>query len=156
MSGNPEHLLRAAQAKHAAAIQRAHQALRRLDRAGQPITFSSVAQAASVHRSWLYRQPELRAQIERLRANQQPRSPRQVPAAQRASTQSHRERTEALRQESARLRQENQTLRDQLARALGAQRQAAVTASYAQPPAIRLDHIKTHFDDMSTTRKPLP
>jgi Family of unknown function (DUF6262) len=156
MSGNSEHLLHAAQAKHAAAIQRAREALRRLDRAGQPITFSSIAQAASVHRSWLYRQPELRAQIERLRANQQPHSPRQVPAAQRASTQSHRERTEALRQETTRLRQENQTLRDQLSRALGAQRQAAVTTPYAQPPATRLDHIKTLLDDMPTTRNPLP
>lgn len=156
MTGNPEHLLQAAQAKHADAIQRAQEAIRRLDRAGQPITFSSVAQAASVHRSWLYRQPELRAQIEHLRANQQPGSARQVPAAQRASTQSHRQRTEALRQETARLRQENQTLRDQLSRALGAQRQAAITAPYAQPPATRLDRIKTLLDDMSTTPKPPP
>jgi hypothetical protein len=149
MSANPEHLLQAAHAKHDSALQRAQEALRRLDRTGQPITFSSVAQAACVHRSWLYRQPELRAQIERLRANQQPRSQRQVPAAQRASTQSLRERVEALRQEAARLRQDNQALRDYLSRVLGAQRQAACTTPYLQPPA-------TLLDDMSTTRKPSP
>ena len=149
MPGNPEHLLQAAQAKHAAALQRTQEALRRLDRSGQPITFSSVAQAACVHRSWLYRQPQLRAQIERLRADQQPRSQRQVPAAQRASTQSLRERLEALHQEAARLRQDNQALRDYISRVLGAQRQAACTTPYLQPPA-------TLLNDMSTTRKPLP
>ena len=149
MTGNPQHLVQAAHAKHASALQRAQEALRHLDRTGQPITFSSVAQAACVHRSWLYRQPELRAQIERLRADQQPRSHRQVPAAQRASTQSLRERLEALRQEAARLRQDNQALRDYTSRVLGAQRQAACTTPYVQPPA-------TPLDDMSTTRKALP
>jgi small-conductance mechanosensitive channel len=149
MPGNSEHLAQAAHAKHDSALQRAQEALRRLDRAGQPITFSSVAQAACVHRSWLYRQPELRAQIDRLRANQQPRSQRQVPVAQRASTQSLRERVETLRQETARLRKDNQTLRDYISRVLGAQRQAACTTPYLQPPA-------TLLDDMSTTRRPLP
>jgi small-conductance mechanosensitive channel len=149
MPGNTEHLVQAAHAKHASALQRAQEALRRLDRTGQPITFSSVAQAACVHRSWLYHQPELRAHIERLRANQQPRSHHQVPAAQQASTQSLRERLEALRQEAARLRQDNQDLRDYISRVLGAQRQAACTTPYLQPPA-------TLLDDMSTARKPIP
>jgi Family of unknown function (DUF6262) len=124
MTDNSEYLVQAAHAKHADAVERAQEALRRLDRSGQPITFSTVAQAASVHRSWLYRQPDLRAQIERLRANRQPRTHRQVPTAQRATTDSLRERVEALRQEAARLRQENHALRDQLSRALGAHRQA--------------------------------
>jgi predicted RNase H-like nuclease (RuvC/YqgF family) len=123
MPGNAERLVQAARAKHTDALQRVQQALRRLDRAGQPITFSSVAQAASVHRSWLYRQPEVRSQIEQLRAGQRPRPHRQVPAAQRASTESLRQRIEAVRQEAARLRHHNQALQDQLARALGAQRQ---------------------------------
>lgn len=123
MSGNPENLLQAAQAKHASTLRRAQEALRRLDRTGQPITFSSVAQAANVHRSWLYRQPDLRAQIQRLRADPPPRSHHQVPAAQRATTESLRERIETLRREAARLRHENQTLSDQLSRALGLQRQ---------------------------------
>jgi predicted RNase H-like nuclease (RuvC/YqgF family) len=126
MPDNSHHLAQAAQAKHAAAIQRAQEALRQLDRTGQPISFAAVAQAASVSRSWLYRQPALRTQIERLRATQRPRSHRQVPAAQRATIDSLHHRIEALQEEASRLRQENRALRDERARKLGAARQAAL------------------------------
>jgi uncharacterized protein DUF6262 len=126
MADNSHCLAQAAQAKHAAAIQRARDALRQLDHSGQPITFGAMAQAASVSRSWLYRQPELRNQIERLRAIQRPRSGRQVPAAQRATAESFHRRIEALQQQASQLRQENRALRDQLARRLGADRQAAL------------------------------
>ena len=49
--------------------RRAVEALRRLDAAGEPVTFISVARAAGVSRSWLYRQGDLRAEIERLRTS---------------------------------------------------------------------------------------
>jgi hypothetical protein len=126
MPDNSQHLIQAARAKHAAAIQRTQEALRHLDRRGEPITFSAVAQAASVHRSWLYRQPTIRAQIQQLRAHHQPRSQRHVPAAQRATTESLQHRIQALTEEANRLREENRALRDQLARQLGAHRQAAL------------------------------
>jgi predicted RNase H-like nuclease (RuvC/YqgF family) len=126
MPDNSDRLAKAAQAKHAAALQRAQEALRHLDRTGQAITFAAVAQAASVSRSWLYRQPALRTQIQRLRATQQPHSHRQVAAAQRATTESLKRRIEAIQQETSRLRQENRDLRDQLARRLGADRHAAL------------------------------
>jgi predicted RNase H-like nuclease (RuvC/YqgF family) len=126
MPDNSHRLAQAAQAKHAAAVHRAQEALRQLDRTGQPVTFAAVAQAASVSRSWLYRQPALRAHIERLRTAQQPRSRRQVPAAQRATTESLQRRIETLQEQTSRLRQENRALRDQLARRLGADRQAAL------------------------------
>ena len=48
-------------------------ALRRMDNAGLPITFDAVAREAEVSRSWLYTQPDLRAEIERLRARDSPR-----------------------------------------------------------------------------------
>ena len=38
---------------------------RELDRAGTAITFTAVAAAAGISRSWLYTQPDLRAGIER-------------------------------------------------------------------------------------------
>jgi len=38
-------------------------AIRELDRAGQPITFQAVAVAAGVSRSWLYRNPQMRAGV---------------------------------------------------------------------------------------------
>ena len=122
-------LAQANRARHAAAVQRATQALRRLDRAGAEITFTAVAKAAGVSRNWLYRQPALRSQIERLRTNTRPRQRRQVPAAQRASNESLRQRIDALREQAARLDRENQALRDQLARRLGADRQAALGGS---------------------------
>ena|SRR5580658_10350299 len=98
---------------------RATDALRRLDAAGQPISFTSVASAASVSRSWLYRDHDLRAEIERLRA--QSTSP-VAPSSQRTSSQSEQRRREALLDEITRLKEENAKLRDQVARTFGQQR----------------------------------
>ncbi len=44
-------------------------------RAGLPITFDALAREARVSRSWLYNQPDLRAEVERLRARRSPPSP---------------------------------------------------------------------------------
>ncbi|MGH9244045.1 MAG: DUF6262 family protein [Acidimicrobiales bacterium] len=98
---------------------RALQALRRLDGAGQAVTFVSLAQAAAVSRSWLYRQPDLRAEIDRLRTT---RSTTPPPSAQRASTESMRRRLEATLDETRRLKEENRQLREQLARLYGQHR----------------------------------
>lgn len=130
MTEVPEQLARAARARHAAALSRTREVLRRLDRDGEPISFAAVAKAASVSRQWLYRQAELRAEIERLRTGQ-PRA-RRVPVAQRGSSESLRHRIEAMREEAARLRRENQALRDQLARKLGAERQSALGGRHLQ------------------------
>jgi hypothetical protein len=113
-------------ALHAATQQRAQDtrrravdALRRLDDAGEPVTFSSVAQTAGISRSWLYRQTDLRAEIDRLRtATGTPL----VPAAQRASSDSQHRRREATLDEIQRLKTENQHLREQVARRFGQQR----------------------------------
>lgn len=62
-------LAAAAQQRSQQTRHRAIDTLRRLDAAGNNVTFTSVAQAAHVSRSWLYRQPDLRAEIDRLRAS---------------------------------------------------------------------------------------
>ena len=62
-------LARAAARRHDDAHGRAVEAIRRLDRAGEPISFKAVAAAAGVSRQWLYTQPDLRQDIERLRTN---------------------------------------------------------------------------------------
>ena len=54
---------------------KAIQALRELERTGTPVTFQSVAAAATVSRSWLYNQPAIRAEIERLRPLRRRHSP---------------------------------------------------------------------------------
>jgi hypothetical protein len=56
-------------------LERAVSTLRRMDKAGLPITFDAVAREAGVSRSWLYNQPDLRTEVERLRARRHPPTP---------------------------------------------------------------------------------
>jgi hypothetical protein len=117
---NSRFLARAAADRHRATVARAHDAIEGLDRAGLAVTFCAVADAASVSRSWLYRHPDIRDLITRLRSAQSRSTT--TPAAQRASTESLRQRLDATRAEITHLRAENTRLRDQLARQLGEQR----------------------------------
>jgi hypothetical protein len=114
------HCLRlAAQARHDQALQRTRDAIRALDRHGQPITFTAVAATARVSRTWLYRQPELRAAIATHRRTHPAAA---IPAAQRTTPESMKCRLDALHAEIEHLRAENATLRDHVARALGQRR----------------------------------
>jgi hypothetical protein len=116
-------LAAAAARKHEAALKRAASALHELDGAGEAINFQAVARAAGVSRQWLYKQPQLRSEIQRLRDTSTGRAPR-VAAAQRASEQSLRQRNRGLLDENARLRAENTRLKEELALACGQQREA--------------------------------
>ncbi len=107
--------------------QRARAALQNLDRAGTPITYASVAHAAGISSALLYRDPQLREQINRLRSSAT-RSPRQ-PAAQRMSQASRDELLTTLREEVQALRAENHALRLQLANRIGENRAASRDAS---------------------------
>lgn len=119
-------LREAAQARHDATLRRAKNALQVMTRRGEPVTFRRVAETAGVSRSWLYRQQELREEINRLRHASQGR-PGVLPSAERATADSLRQQVRTYRDEITRLRTENQELREQLARRLGAARAAAVT-----------------------------
>jgi hypothetical protein len=121
---NSQHIVDAARQRSEYTRSKAVRALRVLDAAGEPVTFETVAKQASVSRSWLYAQPDLRAEIEQLRAVQRraPTSP--VPARQRASDASLRRRLEAANERIQRLTDENRQLRAHLAGALGEQRAA--------------------------------
>jgi len=130
---NSHHLRAAARQRALATRERAVRALRRLDATGRPVTIDTVAREAGVSRSWLYNQPDLRTQIQRLRGDTPPgpgawtaSTTPPVPARQRASEASLRHRLEAINAEIRRLRQENQQLREQLAQALGERRAAAL------------------------------
>ncbi len=126
MPDRVHHLREAAQARHHATLRRAEDTLRRLARRGEPVTYRRVAEQAGVSRSWLYRQNQLRPEIEQLRDAAPTRGPA-LPAAERATADSLRQQVHAYRDEIARLRADNQALREQLARRLGDQRAAAVT-----------------------------
>ena len=121
----PDPLSAAAARRHELTRSRAIQALRELDRAGTPVTFAGVAQAAGVSRSWLYTQPDISSQIRRLRQETNAAgSAGGIPAGQRPTDASLRARLAAALDRNKQLADENATLRRQLARALGDQRSA--------------------------------
>jgi len=119
--------------RHELTRARATQALRELDRAGTPVTFASVAAAAGISRSWLYTQPDIRDQIQRLRDTTAKTPASAIPARQRATDASLRSRLAAALERNHVLAEENTRLRRQLARALGDQRSAR-TRSGNDPP----------------------
>lgn len=90
---------------------------------GGEITFQGVADRAGVSRQWLYKNPELRAEIEKLGTTH--RGPHPVPAGQRTTDPSLRQRNVMLLEENRRLRAENSQLKQELAVAYGQQRLAA-------------------------------
>jgi hypothetical protein len=126
---NSQHIVEAARRRSEYTRSKAIQALRSLDAAGKPVTFDAIAKQAGVSRSWLYAQPDLRAEIERLRAAHQRELKSQIPVRQRASDASLLRRLEAANTRNRRLTAENQQLREQLARALGRQRTARTLAN---------------------------
>ncbi|MET9445391.1 DUF6262 family protein [Streptomyces sp. NPDC006610] len=108
------------------------QALRSLDAAGEPVTFDAVARQAGVSRSWLYGQPDLRAEVERLRAAHRRAPASSVPARQRTSDASLLRRLEAANTRVRQLTDENRRLRDQLASTLGEKRAERITRDQAR------------------------
>ena len=132
---NSHHIMTAARRRAAATRRRAVAAIRRMDNAGQPISFDAVAREAQVSRSWLYNQPDLRAEIERLRARRdaRPTEPR-LPDRQRASDTSLRRRLEVATERNRQLETENRHLREALAVALGEQRAASIVGQLGDTP----------------------
>jgi Family of unknown function (DUF6262) len=124
-----QHLITAAKRRHELTRAKAIRALRELDRAGTPVTFETVARTANVSRSWLYTQPDVRTEIQRLRdaTRRAPFPP--VPAGQRASDTSLLRRLQTANERNRILAAENQRLRRQLAQALGDQRATAPSAA---------------------------
>ena len=116
---NSAFLAQANARRHQAALSAAHHAIQQLQRQGQPVSFSTVAQSAGVSRAWLYRQHQILDLISQQRALKPPAT---RITAQRATADSLRQRLDAARAEITRLRAENHSLREQLARQLGLQR----------------------------------
>ncbi len=125
MPERAEALRRAAQARHDATAARAEAAFEALRRQGRPVSFGQLAKAAGVARSWLYRQPELREKVMRLRGGPRPEH-RPGQDRQRASADSLRQQLHVYREELARVRAENTALKEQVARQLGTARAASV------------------------------
>ena len=131
-SDNSIHLTTAAKQRHELTRAKAIAALHDLDRAGAKITFEAVADHG-VSRSRLYTQTDLKDEIRRLRARNQPQHATPTPARQRASDDSVRQRLDLALRRNRELATENQQLRRQLAHALGQLRDT--------PPRTRCDPI---------------
>jgi hypothetical protein len=115
----------AAQRKSTDAVTRPRAAISALHQASADITFQAVADHAGVSRQWLYKNAELRAEIEKLRGRRM--RARRAPAAQRASDASLRQRNLTLAEDNKRLRAENAELKAELALLLGESRAATVS-----------------------------
>jgi len=114
-------LAHAARRKHRIARERAADAIRRLVRERRPITFAAVAARAQVSRQWLYTQPDLRQEIDRLR-HHQAATGQAIQAGERASHASLQQRVELLLEENRCLRAEITDLKAELAIAHGQRR----------------------------------
>jgi hypothetical protein len=109
--------------------RRSIEALRRLHDRGEEVSFAALAREAGVSRAWLYRDPQLRAEIEKMKngSHRRPaRAPQKTPPRERASDESLRELRAALQAELVALREENHRLRQALARQLGERRAGRV------------------------------
>jgi len=132
---NSRHIVTAARDRAKATRRRAVAAIRRLDNAGQPISFDAVAREGQVSRSWLYNQPDLRTEIERLRARRDAEpAGHPLPHRQRASDASLRRRLEIATERNRQLEAENRHLREALAVALGEQRAASIVGQLGDTP----------------------
>jgi hypothetical protein len=116
---NSAALAQSARHRHELTRAKAIRAIRELDRAGTPVTFEQVARSAGISRSWLYSQPDIRAQLQQLRTSSRHAPAPAIPASQRASDASLSRRLQAAIQRARQLEQENQQLRRELAQALG-------------------------------------
>ncbi len=137
---NTAHLITAAARRHELTRSKALQAIRELDDAGSPVTFESVARTASVSRSWLYTQLDIRAEVHRLRDLGRRAPTTAVPAHHRSSDASLLRRLEAANARIRDLAKDNQRLRHHLAQTLGQLRAAGIRPALDpsdQPPKPR-------------------
>lgn len=137
---NSTFVIAAARRRSQATHRRAVAALRRMDTAGAAVTFDAVAREANISRSWLYNQPDLRAEIERLRQRERPSGRRPVPDRQRASEASLQRRLELATERVRHLEADNQRLRRALAEALGDRR----TSRIPRPPPRHAEPTEIH------------
>jgi hypothetical protein len=119
---NSAHVITAAKRRHELTRAKAIKAVRELAQTGEPVDFPTVATRAQVSRSWLYTQPDIKSEIQRLRDLGSRSRQTPIPARQRSSDASLHRRLEIASNRIRELTEDNQRLRRQLAEALGANR----------------------------------
>ncbi len=117
---NVEGLRRSARRKHEETVRRTEDGMRRLVEQGRAVNFRTVADVAGVSTAWLYQQPQIKRQIQHLRAQDTSRGP--FPAKEpkeRRSDASKDAMIATLQQRVKRLESENGELRRQVEVAYG-------------------------------------
>ena len=121
-------LAAAAKAKSKSKTREAEQAIRRLVKRGEPISFQAVQREAGVSHAFLYNHPELRQRIEHLRNRRRPTATADTPADSDSTLvitltqqiaelkKQHHQQIQALRNALERAHGENLELRRELAR----------------------------------------
>ena len=136
---NIHHLTEAARRRAQTTRRRAVAALRRMDTKPAAVTIDALAHETGVSRSWIYSQPDLRAEATRLRDRPRPATGRAVlPERQRASDASLLRRIEVATQRIRDLETDNKRLRAALAEALGEQRAAHARRPQRDTPRPRV------------------
>jgi hypothetical protein len=121
-------LTAAAKAKSQAKTETTEQAIRRLVKRGEPVTFQAVGREAGVSHAFLYGHPDLRGRIEHLRDQHRPMPAEPAPPARETTLVStltsqinhikkqHRQQVQSLQTALERAHGENLDLRRELAR----------------------------------------
>ena len=122
---NSRFIVQAAKERHRRSVQRVLEVLRRFDRDGVPITFVGVAAAASVSRPWLYREPQLRAEILRRRSTLRHPDAAGAGCTTRFGSSLSTKRSRCSTKSSGGSKRTMCRLRSELERSLGEQRLAA-------------------------------
>ena len=145
-------LTAAAKVKSQTKTDAAEQAIRRLIKRGEPVTFQAVGREAGVSHAFLYGHPDLRGRIEHLRAQNRP--PRPEPATPGAEStlvtaltnqvnhlkKQHRQQVQALHAALERAHGENLDLRRELAR-----------RGWTGQPTAPTDHVASIDRSIATT-----
>jgi hypothetical protein len=127
-----------------------------MDNTGLPVTIDALAREAGVSRSWLYNQPELRAEIERLRDRPRPTAGRLVPDRQRSSDASLLRRVEMATLRIRELETDNTQLRHALAQALGERRAASSREPQPDTPTPPISRTADHAEHQRHQHHPQP
>jgi DNA repair exonuclease SbcCD ATPase subunit len=109
---NVEGLRQNAQKKRQESIKRTDAGIQQLLKDKRPVNFKTVAEVAGVSTAWLYREPEIKARIEKLR--EQGSNNKKAPSKQRASDASKDAIIKTLKQRCNKLEAEVRGLREQL------------------------------------------
>ncbi len=110
---NVEGLRQNAQKKRHEAIKRTDVGIQQLLREKRSVNFKTVAEVAGVSTAWLYKEPEIKARIERLR-EQESSSSKKAPPKQRTSDASKDAIIKTLKDRCGKLDAEVRGLREQL------------------------------------------